>query len=585
MSTEGVKLNISESGASLVAGKLGEVDKRLERLGGTAKRTGSTLRSALSKDIGAVTGAMGHLYTILGGAGFAAGAKSALDFKGKLSQLQIEARASTTEMKAIEDQVLKTASASGVMADEILEALTVFQNFGGVLKFGRDMMGEMVMLTKATGAPMQEVATIASSMHKTLGMNKDEIVGSFAALKAMGMAGTFSLAQQSPELKALMGTAAGARWKGAHGVQQMGASHQVVGRLLGTAESRTALEGMFRNLTAKSKGLHGVGIDVFDPKTNKMMDIDKLMLKIFSNKKIGTSMVGLSKVFNDEGLKAAKAFMLSYDQTTKGWRKGSDVDAIFGAGRGASSGDLKRDMELRSKGIGSASNQAKKALSALDAAVKEHGGHVVGFVAQNPALAALLGLGGYAGMKLAPSIGKALLSRGGAAAAAAAVVQRVFVVNMPGGGPGGLGGAGSAGAGAAGAAGRAGASLLRRVAGAALGVGIGLELGDYIDREGRPKLSSAEKATRDMGARGAIQHDLLKQAGFLVGVPGMTSEKAIKELQRSAKGHGQIGEDELRNLADKIGRLVSVLDKKGAVVVSAKGGLDKVEAKAGRGAQ
>lgn len=413
MATTAKKMTETAAAVNKVDASLKNAEKSAQRFGKGAQASSDKLKTLLGRTGGAGIGAqMGGLYWAAGGIGAAAATKRVLDFKEGLGRLQAESRMSTNEMRKIEEQILRVTNGGGIMADQLTSALLVFQNYGGSIRFGTEMLQETLDIHKATGAEMAQIATISSALHKTYGMNKEEVMASWSAMKSMAIAGTLDLGQVAPDLPQLLGLGKGFGFKGIRGVQQMGAAQQVIGELLpNSAEARTALQGVFRNLINPrgQKQLQKMKIDVFN-KDGTIKDIDEVMLKILrATGGIIQGPKGLSSIFNDEGFKAALAFASSYDKTTGEWIKGSNAQTIFGAGKSANADDITRDARLYTQGIAAESEKVKQALSSLEAKLMRYGGSLITWAANNTSTAAIL-LGG--GVVAAKFTGKILEATG-----------------------------------------------------------------------------------------------------------------------------------------------------------------------------
>ena len=385
--SEGVQILITERGGQLVAQRFDQLEQRLGKMGATGKHTGGILRSVLTKDIGILTGAAGKLSAILGGIGLAKVAKDTLDWSAKLADLQVEARISTTEIKAIEQQVLATAKATGTMSDELLASLLKFQTYGGILDKGKQSLGDIVDMHKATGASMEDLTSIAAVLFKTMRLGPEEAKKAFAEMRAMSIAGTITVKGQAETLPGLLALTGAYGYKGLRGVRQMAGIQQVLGEASGgnAAETSTMVQALFRSLTHFQGGLRKAGVEVYaNKKTGEFKDIGDIMIQIFKNKRIMQTPGVLGKLFPREALRGAAALRTQFDEKAGTWRAGSNMDTVFAAAGSAQWKDVQSDVARRKGGPGAASSKVNKARAQFDAFLKGTGLEVAGAVMDNP---------------------------------------------------------------------------------------------------------------------------------------------------------------------------------------------------------
>jgi hypothetical protein len=425
-----VSIAIKEQGGALVARSLSQIDDRIARIGGTGARTGNALRSTLGRDIGFLTGNLGKLYALAGGLGLAAAVKRGESYIAALSELQVRAKLTTTDLRRLKEEIDATAEATKQTPEGLTQGLLAFTNKGGSLETARKSMAAIGAAAKATGEPsLERMAELAKVLTTELGLAPDKLKDALGLLYEMGRAPGAELQLKGENINALadlMKKGAVRGLSGMKGVQQMGGLYQFAGKLPGGPGESL---GFVQMLSKRAQQLRQAGVKVFD-KSGEMRSIPDIMLDVL--RKIGGRREPLMKAF--KGNDVALAFADAYDPKKRTWKSGSDVGKFWGVQGGGK--DLDEAAKLRREGAGKPLYQKAAFKKWLDRNVQGVSADVLGFAGDNPLLAGGLLGGGVAGIKyLAPWLAKRVGGKGaggaGAALGALAGGMPVRVMNWP----------------------------------------------------------------------------------------------------------------------------------------------------------
>ena len=631
------QIEVTSRGEKRVARGFRDIDRSVQRVGATSRRTTSTMAAGWGK----VRRSLGGVGTAMGAVGLIAAGKRVLDFRQKLGQLQAKMKIATPEAERMGKEVLDVGKAHNIAKDEVLGALQVFQDFGGYVGEGRKMLPQLGKRAAAATVDIKDLATVSAALIDT-GLSPDQAIKAIDLLIDQADAGTVSMADMAavfPEV-AKGGAAMGERFKGLAGASRLGKMMQVAGSVFaGNAQmSRTAVKALFRDLTANAAKIEKkYKVKVFDEKG--LRDTDALMAEIL--KKTGGDIQKLSKIFTADSLTMVSAYSGAYDQAS-GKFKG--VVSKVGARKGGAE-NIEKMYALRMGGVAAEAEKVKAAMLGLEAALMQTGGSMIKWANENRGKAVAAGVGAVAAVKLGPTLVKGLfglLTRGkggGAGAALAGLpgggVQPVFVVNMPGAnlgqaagyfgqGGGGLGGAGAAGGGgnlftrsmgsgfldaptklgkvgqAAGAAGAAIGALM-------VGYEVGTMLDNWLDMSGKMSnfFAGSQKERIAEGQKRAAGHNVATAGGAALQDAkrlAVLAGRGLKSVQvRGAGGKAervQLNQASMleylkkkamtdRGLTEaqwnKIAASVAAAISKAPIVVRPAGGLEEPDAQRGRG--
>lgn len=388
---------------------------------------------------------------VLGG-GLGMAVKNVGDLSESLMYFGFAAKKSDADTKVFRESLHKTAIETGVAATEILNGVSTIGEITGQFDFAEDMGGILAKAAKASGASVEDLANVASSLQVTMGLTANDVAKFFNSLIIQGDQGSYTLQKFAAEGKALLAATSTHGITTAEQFASFGAYLQVMNaQIKSEAELTTSVSTLFSELVAKAKDLNKIGVHVFD-KNREFNDFDAIMRQLMQ--KTNGDLQKLGKLFGASSIKALQPIISEYKN---GWRT---VDAITKSGQEGMTNTKVLDERFQKTANDFNSNVDKMKAVALQFAdtnltgpveqlttalgyLSRHQGIVeTGFKAMAVAAAALgfVKIGGLvkdvAG--LARDIKGIWSRKGGAGASTAgadasaldASVQKVFVVNM-----------------------------------------------------------------------------------------------------------------------------------------------------------
>lgn len=388
---------------------------------------------------------------VLGG-GLGMAVKNVSDLSESLMYFGFAAKKSDADTKVFRESLHKTAIETGVAATEILNGVSTIGEITGQFDFAEDMGGILAKAAKASGASVEDLANVASSLQVTMGLTANDVAKFFNSLIIQGDQGSYTLQKFAAEGKALLAATSTHGITTAEQFASFGAYLQVMNaQIKSEAELTTSVSTLFSELVAKAKDLNKIGVHVFD-KNREFNDFDFIMRQLME--KTDGDLQKLGKLFGASSIKALQPIISEYKN---GWRT---VDAITKSGQEGMTNTKVLDERFQKTANDFNSNVDKMKAVALQFAdtnltgpveqlttalgyLSRHQGIVeTGFKAMAVAAAALgfVKIGGLvkdvAG--LARDIKGIWSRKGGAGASTAgadasaldASVQKVFVVNM-----------------------------------------------------------------------------------------------------------------------------------------------------------
>lgn len=388
---------------------------------------------------------------VLGG-GLGMAVKNVGDLSESLMYYGFAAKKSDADTKVFRESLHKMAIETGVAATEILNGVSTIGEITGQFDFAEDMGGILAKAAKASGASVEDLANVASSLQVTMGLTANDVAKFFNSLIIQGDQGSYTLQKFAAEGKALLAATSTHGITTAEQFASFGAYLQVMNaQIKSEAELTTSVSTLFSELVAKAKDLNKIGVHVFD-KNREFNDFDFIMRQLME--KTDGDLQKLGKLFGASSIKALQPIISEYKN---GWRT---VDAITKSGQEGMTNTKVLDERFQKTANDFNSNVDKMKAVALQFAdtnltgpveqlttalgyLSRHQGIVeTGFKAMAVAAAALgfVKIGGLvkdvAG--LARDIKGIWSRKGGAGASTAgadasaldASVQKVFVVNM-----------------------------------------------------------------------------------------------------------------------------------------------------------
>ena len=425
---------------------------------------GMKARATIARVGGSMRGLADRMVTpfnslVLGG-GLGMAVKNVGDLSESLMYYGFAAKKSDADTKVFRESLHKTAVETGVAANEILNGVSKIGEITGKFDFAEEMGGILAKTAKASGASVEDLANVASSLKVTMGLTADEVAKFFNSLIVQGDQGSFVLRSFASEGKALLATTSTHGIKTAEQFASFGGYLQVMNsQIKSEAELTTSVSALFSELTAKAKDLNKIGVHVFD-KNKEFNDFDAIMRQLME--KTNGDLQKLDKLFGASSIKALQPIITEYKN---GWET---LDAITKSGQeGMTNTKVLEDrFEKASNSFNSNVDKMKNVAlefadtnltgpveqltTALGFLSRHQGIVTAGFKAMAVAAVALgaVKIGGLVkdAAGLAKDIKGIWSKKGGAGASAASesvstamtsAVQKVFVVNMRGGFGGG----------------------------------------------------------------------------------------------------------------------------------------------------
>lgn len=417
---------------------------------------GTKARATIARVGGSMRGLADSLVTpfnslVLGG-GLGMAIKNVGDLSESLMYYGFAAKKSDADTKVFRESLHKTAIETGVAANEILNGVSKIGEITGQFDFAEDMGGILAKAAKASGATVEDLANVASSLQVTMGLTANDVAKFFNSLIIQGDQGSYTLQKFAAEGKALLAATSTHGIKTADQFASFGAYLQVMNaQIKSEAELTTSVSTLFSELVSKAKDLNKIGVHIFD-KNKEFNDFDAIMRQLME--KTNGDLQKLGKLFGASSIKALQPIITEYKN---GWKT---VETITKSGQEGMTNTKVLDERFQKTANDFNSNVDKMKAVALQFAdtnltgpveqlttalgfLSRHQGIVTaGFKMMAVATAALgaVKIGGLvkdvAG--LARDIKGIWSKKGGAGASAAgtgasaldASVQKVFVVNM-----------------------------------------------------------------------------------------------------------------------------------------------------------
>lgn len=388
---------------------------------------------------------------VLGG-GLGMAVKNVGDLSESLMYFGFAAKKSDADTKVFRESLHKTAIETGVAATEILNGVSTIGEITGQFDFAENMGGILAKAAKASGASVEDLANVASSLQVTMGLTANDVAKFFNSLIIQGDQGSYTLQKFAAEGKALLAATSTHGITTAEQFASFGAYLQVMNaQIKSEAELTTSVSTLFSELVAKAKDLNKIDVHVFD-KNREFNDFDFIMRQLME--KTDGDLQKLGKLFGASSIKALQPIISEYKN---GWRT---VDAITKSGQEGMTNTKVLDERFQKTANNFNSNVDKMKAVALQFAdtnltgpveqlttalgyLSRHQGIVeTGFKAMAVAAAALgfVKIGGLVKdvAELARDIKGIWSRKGGTGASTAgadasaldASVQKVFVVNM-----------------------------------------------------------------------------------------------------------------------------------------------------------
>lgn len=189
----------------------------------------------------------------------------------RLSRLAVAADISREQANKLYQEIEDISRADGIRVDptETLEGFEVIMEKIGEIKFAKDNLGNIAIVTQATGARGGDVGAVLTQLKKLSVETQQEVMAAMDILNMQGKSGAFTLRDFAARGELLLTPYATTGRTGIEAVRELGAAMQVIRQGVGSSEQAvTAYENLLTELTDPKRvaALKSyAGIDVFDP--------------------------------------------------------------------------------------------------------------------------------------------------------------------------------------------------------------------------------------------------------------------------------------------------------------------------------
>lgn len=290
---------------------------------------GTKARATIARVGGSMRGLADRMVTpfnslVLGG-GLGMAVKNVGDLSESLMYYGFAAKKSDADTAVFRESLHKTAIETGVAANEILNGVSKIGEITGQFDFAEEMGPRLAKAAKASGASMEDLANVASSLKVTMGLTADEVSKFFNSLIIQGDQGSYTLQKFAAEGKALLATTSTHGIKTAEQFASFGGYLQVMNsQIKSEAELTTSVSALFSELASKAKDLNKIGVHVVD-KNREFNDFDAIMRQLMDKTK--GDILKLGKFFGASSMKALMPIITEYKN---GWET---LDTITKSGQ------------------------------------------------------------------------------------------------------------------------------------------------------------------------------------------------------------------------------------------------------------
>lgn len=417
---------------------------------------GTKARATIARVGGSMRGLADRMVTpfnslVLGG-GLGMAVKNVGDLSESLMYYGFAAKKSDADTAVFRESLHKTAIETGVAANEILNGVSKIGEITGQFDFAEEMGPRLAKAAKASGASMEDLANVASSLKVTMGLTADEVSKFFNSLIIQGDQGSYTLQKFAAEGKALLATTSTHGIKTAEQFASFGGYLQVMNsQIKSEAELTTSVSALFSELASKAKDLNKIGVHVVD-KNREFNDFDAIMRQLMDKTK--GDILKLGKFFGASSMKALMPIITEYkngwetlDTITKSGQEGMTNTKVLDERFQKTANDFNSNVDkMKAVALQFADTNLTGPVEQLTTALgflSRHQGIVTAGFKMMAVAAAALGVVKIGGLVkdvagLARDIKGIWSKKGGTGASAAgtgasaldASVQKVFVVNM-----------------------------------------------------------------------------------------------------------------------------------------------------------
>jgi len=455
---DGIAIRLGADPTGLQQG-IRRAEAAIDTFGSRAKAVIGRMGTAIK---GTADRALNPLTAALTGGGIAVAVNQINGVELAMTRLGNQAGWSADKIAQVTAQAYASAKRTGQPVEELVAGMARFVDATGDGETAIALLGDTATASSAVGAGFEDMGAIAAQLGQKFNIAKEDLGAWFEILSTQGDKGAFTLADLANNGERLFSAAASGGTTQA-GLRSFGALIQVARGATGSAEqATTAIEATFRSFKQKAGDIRKLtGFDVFDGQGN-LKDAETILKAIYDYTDGSTKK--LTKFgFDSEAMRFIEEFQR---KRKEGGDYGFLEDLKNAAPAAKDMNNIQEKfgrvmannaMQLRAAKAGMQQLLAVHMAGPIDKFTKalqylnEHQKLVeYGFMAIAAAAAALVAVKVASwGMEMA-KFGKELFDiakgkKGGTGGALGDVVdgigvQKVYVVNMPGGGLPGMGG-------------------------------------------------------------------------------------------------------------------------------------------------
>jgi TP901 family phage tail tape measure protein len=290
---------------------------------------------------GMVKGALGFA----GVFGFAQMVQETKSFEAALTDIQITGQKSSAWLKGFRKQVLDVSDATGKSKAEVAGFVAAVTTQTGNVKLGTDVLADMAKTSVATGASMEDLASVFIKMSTAMNVTGKEAKQAFNILRGGELKGSFRLQDVAAQIGGVGASAAatlGGGAQGLQGVRGLSALFQLTARGVGADQPqdvKTALTTFIAQIGAKRGDIEkGLGVSLKGPggEFKSLPELVRIMAKGLASERGKTLLETKGRqVFGRAGIKTAQQLRLAglqgLDADTA---QAASVNTLLAAGSG-----------------------------------------------------------------------------------------------------------------------------------------------------------------------------------------------------------------------------------------------------------
>jgi TP901 family phage tail tape measure protein len=243
-----------------------ELEAALSKIKGDCRTQGQNAGKELRDSFKRGFGRAADLVAIGTGALFAKGARDTFEFQKRITRLGISAQQSRGDMRQLTDQVHALAIQRGLDPEQLLGSAEKFVEKTGDMKAFTVAAGDLATVLAATGAEGEDVAAVAAAMQQAMGVAGEDFGEAFDVIAMGAKKGSVEMRNFAGLMAELAPQAGLFAEKGVTGVAELSALLQMAAKGFSSAEEAgTGLRAVMDSVIRQHKDLKKEGISVYGP--------------------------------------------------------------------------------------------------------------------------------------------------------------------------------------------------------------------------------------------------------------------------------------------------------------------------------